>query len=120
MNDDIRQEATYRRYRDVLVIGLPKEVDHHSSRGMKETASTCIKNGHIRYVIFDFCKTDFMDSSGIGVLLGQYRLMKAVHGDVAVCGVDKRIDRILDMSGVYQIARRYDTIEDAISGRDNR
>lgn len=119
MSKDLQQEATYRRYRDVLVIGLPSEVDHHSSQGMKETAQTHIKNGHVRYVIFDFEKTNFMDSSGIGVLLGQYKLMAAVRGRVAVCGVDRRIHRILDMSGIYNIAERFESIEEAIAGRDS-
>ncbi|MBQ9886410.1 MAG: anti-sigma factor antagonist [Lachnospiraceae bacterium] len=119
MSNELQSETTYRRYRDVLVIGLPPEVDHHSSQGMKETAGTYIKNGHVRYVIFDFKNTSFMDSAGIGMLLGQYKLMNAVHGSVAVCSVDRRINRILDMSGIYQIARRYESIEEALSGREN-
>ena len=119
MSKDLQGEATFRRYRDVLVISLPSEVDHHSSQGMKEAAETHIKNGHVRYVIFDFGKTNFMDSSGIGVLLGQYRLMAAVRGRVAVCSVDRRINRILDMSGIYQIAERFENIEEAMAGRDS-
>lgn len=119
MEKRLHEEAVFKSYRDVLVISLPSEVDHHSSRGMKETAENYIKSGHVRYVIFDFGKTSFMDSSGIGVLLGQYRLMSAVRGRVAVCGVDRRINRILDMSGIYQIASRYENIEEAMAKRDN-
>ena len=47
-----------------------------------------------------------MDSSGIGLIIGRYKLMKRRGGSVAVCGSNARIDRIFDMAGVYQLVER--------------
>ena len=47
-----------------------------------------------------------MDSAGIGVLLGRYKRMRELGGEVVVTGEDQRIERILKISGIYQIIRR--------------
>ncbi len=57
-------------------------------------------------MVFDFTKTGFMDSAGIGVLLGRYKRMRELGGEVVVTGEDQRIERILKISGIYQIIRR--------------
>ena len=52
---------------------------------------------------FDFSKTGFMDSSGIGILLGRYKRMHHMGGEVLVTGEDAKIRRLLRISGVYQV-----------------
>ena len=86
-----------------LIIHLPAEVDDHSSRRIQEETEEYLKKGGIRCMVFDFTNTGFMDSSGIGVLLGRYRRMKQLGGAVYVFGEDERIRRILCISGIYQI-----------------
>lgn len=57
----------------------------------------------IRRLIFDMRGVEFMDSSGIGMLIGRYKRMKRRGGSVAVTGAEGRIDRIFTMAGLYQI-----------------
>ncbi len=86
-----------------LIIQLPGEVDDHTCKGLREETEAYIRNRHINRLIFDFSKTGFMDSAGIGVLLSRYRRMKEVGGDVLLSGEDASVRRLLRISGIYQI-----------------
>ncbi len=88
---------------DIMVVHLPSEVDDFSSRSIKEETERIMKKKEIRKIIFDFSKTEFMDSSGIGVLLGRYKRMQEVGGKVFIYGADRRVKRILAISGIYQV-----------------
>ena len=65
----------YQVQENCLTIFLPSEIDHHNSEELRRESDHLIERNHIRYVIFDFKETDFMDSSGIGVLIGRCRNM---------------------------------------------
>ena len=56
--------------------------------------------------MFDLTGLEFMDSSGIGLIIGRYKLMNRRGESVAVCGTDARIDRIFKMAGIYQLVER--------------
>ena len=75
----------YEREKDVLYIRLPREFDHFSSRNMKVETEALIEAVGIKNIVFDFTKTEFMDSTGVGILLGRYKRMKfagmAVYSD---------------------------------------
>ncbi len=88
-----------------LIIRLPEEVDDHNCQGIKVATEHIINEKNIKTIIFDCSKTVFMDSSGIGILLGRYKKMKGVGGEVYIHGENTRIKKILKMSGVYQIIK---------------
>ena len=93
----------YQVQENCLTIFLPKEVDHHNAEEVKKSADAIIEKEHIKYVIFDFEQTDFMDSSGIGILIGRYRLISCFGGKVYASHPDKQIRRMLEMSGMKNI-----------------
>lgn len=91
-----------------LTIFLPKEVDHHYADRMKKEADKLIAGKHIKYVIFDFRNTEFMDSSGIGVMMGRYRQICLLGGTVWAAHANERMKKILQMSGVTKIIQLYE------------
>lgn len=97
-----------------LVISLAEDLDHHNATFIREQADKLIKTKPIKNIIFDFSGTDFMDSSGIGVIMGRYKKVMLSGGRAAVTGVNQSVDRILRLSGLYKIIQRFDTIEDAV------
>ena len=107
----------YQVQENCLTIYLPAEVDHHNAEEMKRKADKLIDRNHIKYVIFDFENTDFMDSSGIGVILNRYKQMEGSSGTVAVYGAGERMRRILRIGGVYRLVQSYRTREEALDGR---
>lgn len=47
-----------------------------------------------------------MDSSGIGIIMGRYKLLKAINGKVSVCNLESNVERIFMISGLYKIIER--------------
>ena len=98
----------YQVEENCLTIFLPKEVDHHNAELIKREADKIIVGRHIKYVIFDFRGTEFMDSSGIGVIMGRYRQVYLLGGEVWAIHASERMKQILNMSGVTKIMQIFE------------
>lgn len=97
-----------------LIIKLMEELDHHNALTIREQSDKLISGKNIKDIIFDFTGSDFMDSSGIGVIMGRYKKIIFTGGKVAVTGVNQSVDRIFRLSGLYKIIHKFNTIEDAV------
>ena len=97
-----------------LVIKLLEELDHHNAISIREQSDKLIIGRNIKDIIFDFTGSDFMDSSGIGIIMGRYKKVIFIGGKVAVTGVNQSVDRIFRLSGLYKIISKFETIEDAV------
>ena len=75
---------------------------------LKMEADHLIDREHIRYIIFDFADTSFMDSSGIGVIMGRYKKVYMMGGEVWAVHTSERMKKILTMSGVMKIMQLYE------------
>ena len=98
----------YQIEENCLTIFLPKELDHHNAMEVQRESDRLISRYHIRYVIFDFKSTDFMDSSGIGVIMGRYKKVCMFGGEVWAAHANERIRKILTMSGTAKIMKIYE------------
>lgn len=99
---------------ETLIVYLPEELDHHCSSEIRKETDRYFTGKKIRDVVFDYENTCFMDSSGIGLVMGRYREVRYLKGDVYIVGVNKKISRILEISGLYRIAKRRKTIKEAL------
>ena len=86
-----------------LIVKIPKEVDHYFTDEVREEVDRRVQTEDIKVLEFDFGETEFMDSSGIGFLMGRYKLMKALGGEVVITHAGERIRKILMLSGVHKI-----------------
>ncbi|MDD5901593.1 MAG: anti-sigma factor antagonist [Lachnospiraceae bacterium] len=107
------QAAEYEMKDGILVIHLKADLDHHTAIAVRETADTLLARNHAKHILFDFTGVEFMDSSGIGVIMGRYRQVIFQGGRVGVMGVGKNVDRIFRVSGLYKIVERYQSAEEA-------
>ena len=98
----------YQVQENCLTIFLPEDVDHHNAEEIKREADRLIDREHIRYIIFDFADTGFMDSSGIGVSMGRYKKVYMMGGEVWAVHTSERMRKILTMSGVMKIMQIYE------------
>ena len=67
-------------------------------------------------VVFDLSLVSFIDSSGIGLLLGRYKQVKEYQGDIVICGVNKQIKKTLAISGIALIIDTYEEIFENLRG----
>ena len=88
---------------NTLRIYIPKELDHHISDSLREEADLLTETYFIRNIIFDFSRTEWMDSSGIGVILGRYKNMKFSGGTVRAEHLNERMYKIFHMSGLDEL-----------------
>lgn len=91
-----------------LTITLPAEIDHHSSEQIRKEADRLVQMRNIRCILFDFSNAVFMDSSGIGMIIGRYKMMRFMGGNVMAIHVGERMQRILTMSGIYKVIDIYE------------
>ena len=97
-------ECHYEVKEQDLTVYVPEELDHHVAAKIQEDADLMIDTYGIRRVIFDFSATEFMDSSGIGVLLGRCRKLKFSGGEVIAVNLkSKRVRKIFSMAGLHRL-----------------
>jgi stage II sporulation protein AA (anti-sigma F factor antagonist) len=99
---------------DVLLIRLVGELDHHTADNLRELATNAIEKHQIRHILLNLENLSFMDSSGLGVILGRYKQIKQLHGEMVVCAISPAIERLFDMSGLFKIIRLEPTEEFAL------
>ena len=96
-----------------LYIQLEGEIDHHSSQGIRERIDMAFEPTDCRQMIFDFSRVTFMDSSGIGMIIGRYKNAKKRGGTVAISGMSPELGRIFQISGLAKIIDSYDSVNEA-------
>lgn len=88
---------------ETLIVHIPAEVDHCFADAAREEVDRRLQTEDIGQLEFDFRDTEFMDSSGIGLLMGRYKLMRALGGNVRITHAGERIHKILVLSGIHKI-----------------
>jgi len=86
-----------------LHVLLPEEIDHHITVQLAEEIDEVLLNSDVTLLVFDFANTRFMDSSGIGLLIGRYRKIASVGGYIRIEGMSAQMSKILRLSGIEKI-----------------
>jgi len=90
-------------------VELSGELDQHSAPQVRDKLEACLDRGVTR-IVYNMAGVTFMDSSGIGVILGRYRRLSSVHGSMDIVSAPESVNRILRMSGVYRLCTKEDEI----------
>jgi len=91
---------------EVLCIRLGGELDHHSAERLKNEATTIIEQKNIKHIVLNLAELTFMDSSGLGVILGRYKQIKQQQGSMVVCAITPTVKRLFEMSGLFKIIQQ--------------
>ncbi len=99
----------------LLLLQLTEEIDHHTTEDIRRKADNEITRYMPRKVIFDFGMVTFMDSAGIGMLIGRYKMVTMFGGSIEMINVKPNIRKIFEMSGVLKIVPIRKDIEFKVS-----
>ena len=88
---------------DKLMIRMNAELDHHLAEEMRQVIDDVIDKRGVTHIVFDFTKVDFMDSAGIGMLLGRYKVIKMLGGQLELMNVNKQVEKVFEISGILKI-----------------
>lgn len=86
-----------------LTVWLSGELDHHSARLMREQIDAAVERSKPVCLCLDFSDVGFMDSSGIGLIMGRYRLMQLYSGKLEVTGTSERIKKVIRLAGLDKL-----------------
>lgn len=96
-------DIQYKSEDKLLLISLTEEIDHHTTEKIRRKVDYEIERYLPKKVIFDFNSVSFMDSAGIGMLIGRYKLVNMLGGDLNLTNVKTSVAKILNMCGVLKI-----------------
>ena len=83
---------------------LSGEIDHHGAKGLREEIDSAVEGALPKLLILDFTDVTFMDSSGIGLVMGRYKLMQSIGGEVRVSNPSPHIKKVMRLAGLDRLA----------------
>ncbi len=108
-------ECIYVPNEQELTLKISEEIDEHTTEKIRRKIDNEITRFLPRKVILDFSDVNFMDSAGIGMLLGRYKVTKILGGELEVINVNRQIKKLFEMSGILKIIKVTDNIRQKVS-----
>ncbi len=90
---------------EVVTAYLGGELDHHSAREMREAIDASIELNMPSLLVLDFSGVSFMDSSGIGLVMGRYRNLQPTGAQLHITGTSPQITKVMRLSGIERLAK---------------
>ncbi len=89
--------------KNTMYIRLIGEMDQESVGNLRDKLIELIKEKNVKNIVFNLKELTFMDSTGIGIIIGRYNQMKLKNGKVVLCSINKLVERIILFSGLPRI-----------------
>lgn len=99
---------------NTLIVNLKGEMDHHTCVEVRERIDREYQKRRAKNILFDFADVVFMDSSGIGLLMGRCRNVAICGGNIGIYNVSQKVDKVLNLSGIYKLMKNYSDKEQAL------
>ena len=90
---------------DTLTIKVIGDIDHHSAQGVRSIADGVIFEKRPRLVILDLSAVEFMDSSGLGLILGRYNASEEIGAEFKIYKPARNVQRVLELAGIERIIK---------------
>ncbi len=88
-----------------MTVYLDGEIDHHTAESIRCTIDEAITKEKPSVLRLDFFSVDFMDSSGVGLVMGRYRKLSEYKGRIELSNMGQAVKRIMKLSGIEKIAK---------------
>lgn len=102
-----------RKYQDVPVVALSGDVDSFTSKQLQKAIVELVQTGKLQMII-NVAKVHYIDSSGLGTLIGGLRRVNAQNGRIAVAGPNSKIQKVLNITGLSKLITLYDSDDAAV------
>ena len=92
---------------DCLIMRLRGELDHHQAEQVRAAADEALQDKGLQRLILNLGGLSFMDSAGIGVILGRYKQMQQRQGQMSICETPRAVAKVLEISGIPRVIPFY-------------
>ncbi len=99
------KDITSRCDGDILTVYIQRDIDHHAAKELREEIDRLIGEYLPARLVLDFDAVEFMDSSGVGLLMGRCKKMSEHGGELVVRAMRPRCRKIAELSGITRIVR---------------
>lgn len=99
---------------ELIKISLKGELDHHMAKAVSDKIERFMSGQTRTKMLFDFKGVSFMDSSGVGMVIGRHKRFQKHGGRIGVINLNERVRRIFEMSGLFNIVSFFENEKDAI------
>jgi stage II sporulation protein AA (anti-sigma F factor antagonist) len=99
---------------DKLIVYMMGELDHHSAEEVRNKIDDRLDREKVNKLVMDFEGVTFMDSSGIGVVIGRFKKLSIKNGTVCIAKVNNTVKRVFELSGMFKIIKLFSTVEEAV------
>jgi len=96
-------KVTYNEKDKLLLLQITEEIDHHCAEKIRTRADFEIQKYIPRKLVIDFKKVNFMDSAGIGMILGRYKMINMFGGTMNMVNVSPSVKKVFEMAGITKI-----------------
>lgn len=108
-------DLKFKRKNKTLIILVAGEIDHHSSKELRSKTESALEQMGGRNIIFGFQEVTFMDSAGIGVMIGRYKQVQSLGGRIAIACPNEKIEEMIQLSGLSRLLPTFVSLEAAIA-----
>ncbi|MDE6241467.1 MAG: anti-sigma factor antagonist [Anaeroplasmataceae bacterium] len=91
--------------KDILILRLKGELDDVSASDLRTRVANYIDSYKINHLVLNLAELTFLDSSGIGFIIGRYHQLRKRNGDITISNVNSKIERIIYISGLAKICK---------------
>jgi len=98
-----------------LVATVSGELDHLQAERLRTQIDSAYDKSTCRHIVLDMANVNFMDSSGIGMIIGRYKNAEKRGGQLALANMSDSISRLYEISGLAKIILRTKTVTDALA-----
>ena len=92
-----------------LVATIYGEIDHHSARELRDEIDANLQRSLPKQLVLDFRDVGFMDSSGVGLIMGRYKLVKSMGGEIIIRNAPDQVARVMRLAGLDRLAQIRDS-----------
>lgn len=93
---------------DNLLVRLSGDIDEYSARVLRGEVDRLIEASRLKCLTMDMSRVTFIDSTGLGFVLGRYKKLKACRAELVLQNVPPQVDRVFATSGVYSLVPKID------------
>ena len=97
------ENVSFAEIEGVIIATLPAEIDHHIARGVREQIDGKLFLKKPSVLVLDFSRVKFMDSSGIGLILGRREIAESLGFTIRISGLSERNRRLVRLSGIERL-----------------
>lgn len=101
---------------NTLIATMSGELDHHNAVSIREELDHHLATVGTRNLVFDLSELRFMDSSGLGILIGRYKAVAALGGETRICAPSEQATRLIELAGIHKIITVCKTMDEAVMG----